>query len=332
MQQYHLDSRRQHPYRSLDDVLISGKNEKKQYYQLNSKKHHQYQPNPKLFQQEQAQEPDSGRHSDPKTVSMELENVLDGGKEESQLGKERTGPGNEINSKLKIVKNKNKNGRIVIVMSKYMENGKQVDGELKQNEPSEKGSDYTNGAVEKTSERNGFENGYHKDDKNGQVHHAGFEEFQNVEPSQLMKKPGPNSSENSAHKRRHSEPSRDQRDAKSFLSCRSISAPNASSGQGQGQSSGTSFNGRRRMTPGFSDSCQDEPMDLSFAGSRRARNAITDCQTRGPSNLAEKEKTPPTREPECARSFAPFLGNIIITDVTANCLTVTFKEYVPVQK
>lgn len=31
--------------------------------------------------------------------------------------------GNGIGGKMKIVKNKNKNGRIVIVMSKYMENG-----------------------------------------------------------------------------------------------------------------------------------------------------------------------------------------------------------------
>lgn len=27
-------------------------------------------------------------------------------------------------------------------------------------------------------------------------------------------------------------------------------------------------------------------------------------------------------------SFQPFLGNIVITDITTNCLTVTFKEYV----
>ncbi|ELR60882.1 E3 SUMO-protein ligase CBX4, partial [Bos mutus] len=36
-------------------------------------------------------------------------------------------------------------------------------------------------------------------------------------------------------------------------------------------------------------------------------------------------------EPEEPLSeFKPFFGNIIITDVTANCLTVTFKEYVTV--
>ncbi|MCJ8730113.1 hypothetical protein PDJAM_G00114350 [Pangasius djambal] len=316
MQQYHLESRSTHPYQSLDDVLINGKHEKKQYYQLNSKKHHQYQPDPKLYQQEQAREPDSGRHSDVKAVSMELEKVLDGGKGESELSMESTRPVNGISSKLKIVKNKNKNGRIVIVMSG-----------VKQNEPPERGTNYANGAVEKTkhSERNGFENGYHKDDRNGQVHRAGFEET-----SQLVKKSGPNSSENVVLKRCHSEPSGDRQSAKSFLSCRSISAPNASSSQGQ--SNVTSLNGHHSSASGLCDSFQDEPMDLSFTGSRGARNALTDCRTNGRSNPAEEETPPPTRDPEPAPSFAPFLGNIIITDVTANCLTVTFKEYVPVEK
>ncbi|XP_053494596.1 E3 SUMO-protein ligase CBX4-like [Ictalurus furcatus] len=310
MRQCQLQSRRQHPYQSLDNVLINGKNEQKQYYQLNSRKHHQYQPDPKLYQQVQAQEPDSGRHSDAKAVSMELEKVLDGGKEESTLSKESTKPVKGINSKLKIVENKNKNGRIVIVMSKYMENGKEADGGVKQDEPSERGTNHANG-----TETNGLENGHHKDDRNGQVHRAVIEEFQNVETSQLMKISGPISSENGIHKRRHSEHSSVRRDTKSFLNCRSISAPNASSSQGRSE---------------LSDACQDEPMDLSFTGSRGERNTIKDCRTNGHLNLAERETTPSTREPERAPSFTPFLGNIIITDVTTNCLTVTFKEYVPV--
>ncbi|KAF4080303.1 hypothetical protein AMELA_G00168760 [Ameiurus melas] len=308
MRQCQLQSRRQHPYQSLDDVLINGENEKKQYYQLNSRKHHQYQPDPKLYQQEQ--EPDSGPHNDAKAVSMELEKVLDGGKEESTLSKESTRPVKGVNSKLKIVENKNKNGRIVIVMSKYMKNGKESDEGVKQDELAERGTNHANGA-----EMNGLENGHHKDNSNGQVHRAVIGEFQNVETSELMKKSGPISSENGIHKRRHSEHSSVRRDAKSFLDCRSISAPNTSSSQGQS---------------GLSDACQDEPMDLSFTGARGERNTITDCRTNGHSNPAEKETTPSTREPERAPSFTPFLGNIIITDVTTNCLTVTFKEYVPI--
>lgn len=313
MQRYHLDSRKQHPYPSLDDVLINGKIKKKQYYQLNSKKHHQYQPDPKLYQQEQAKEPDSGCPGEVK----ELKKVLDGGKEESKLDNDSVRAENGINSKLKIVKNKNKNGRIVIVMSKYMENGKQPDGVVKQNQLQE---NHSHGTVKKTKH---FENGYHVDDRNG------AKELQNGETSQLMKKSGPGSTENSVSKRRHSEPSSDRRDAKGFLSCRSISAPNTSSSQDQ--SNDTSLYRRHNSNFGVSESCQEEPMDLSFTGSRGPRNAVMDCRTNGPSNPPEeKEKTSSTLGPECNPSFAPFLGNIIITDVTANCLTVTFKEYIPV--
>nr|XP_006635563.1 PREDICTED: E3 SUMO-protein ligase CBX4-like [Lepisosteus oculatus] len=39
---------------------------------------------------------------------------------------------------------------------------------------------------------------------------------------------------------------------------------------------------------------------------------------------------PEARQEEPLSGFKPFLGNIIITDVTANCLTVTFKEYITV--
>lgn len=321
MQKYHLDSRRHHPY---CDVLINGTNEKKQYYQLNSKKHHAYQPDPKVYQKEQAQEPGPGPHGDVKAVSVEVEKVLDEVKEESKVNKESTRAVNGTNSKLKIVKNKNKNGRIVIVMSKYMENGKQADGGVKQNGTSE---NYPNRAVEKTQH---LENGYHEDDRNGQVHRAGAEEFQNAETSQVIKKSDSGSSENSVLKRRHSEPSGDRRDAKSFLSCRSISTPNASSSPGQ--SNTPRLNGLHGSTCEISEACQDEPMDLSFTGSRGTRNAITDVRANGNSDTVEKDTAPSTREPEGTPSFTPFLGNIIITDVTTNCLTVTFKEYVPVSK
>lgn len=319
MQPYHLESRKQHPYSSLDDVLINEKIEKKQYYDLNSKKHHQYQPDPKLYQQEQAHEPDSGHVSHVK----ELKEVLDGEKEESKLENESTRAKNGINRKLKIVKNKNKNGRIVIVMSKYMENGKQPDGVVKQNQLLE---NHSHDAVEKTKH---FGNSYNEDDRNEHAHHAVAKELQIGETSQLMKNSGSGSSENAVHKRHHSEPSSDRPSAKSFLCCRSTSTQNAKSSS-QDQSKASSLYRHHSSTFG-AESCQEEPMDLSFTGSRGARNAVTDCQTNGPSN-PEKEEMSSALEPECTSSFAPFLGNIIITDVTANCLTVTFKEYIPVGK
>ncbi|GAA6078659.1 E3 SUMO-protein ligase CBX4-like [Tachysurus ichikawai] len=315
MQQFHLDSRRHQPYQSLDDVLINTKNEKRQYYPLHSRKHHQYCPEPTPYQQEQAQEPDQKRHGDTQDVGMKLETVLDGGNGDLKLIKQSASPVNGTNNKLKIVKNKNKDGRIVIVMSKYMENGKQVDGRV---QSSERGTDHVKGFVEETkpSERNSFENDFLKD-KNGQM-----------EASKPTEKYDPHSSDNGVHKRRLSETYTNRRDAQNFLSCRSISAPNASSDQGQ--SNDVSLNRHQPLTSDISDLCQDEPMDLSFTGSRGARNAPTDCRSDKCSDPAETQTPPATQEPEHAPSFTPLLGNIIITDITANCLTVTFKEYVPV--
>ncbi|KAI5613764.1 E3 SUMO-protein ligase CBX4 [Silurus asotus] len=269
MDRFHLDSRRQDSYKNMDDILINRKNEKKQ---------HQYQPEPK-----QAQEPHSAR-------SVELEKELDGGKDESKLSKESMRNVNGVNRKLKIVENKNKNGRIVIVMSKYLENRKHADGGVEHNQTSESGTIFTNGTVEKPEHQNGV------------------------------------------HKRRHSEPSGDGVDAKRFLSCRSISAPNASSSQSQ--SNGSNLNGHHNMTESV-ESCQDEPIDLSFTGSQKKINSKMDCGINSCSNPVETEtpsspSSPST--PESSSSFTPFLGNIIITDVTANCLTVRFKEYVPVYK
>ncbi|KAI5108635.1 E3 SUMO-protein ligase CBX4 [Silurus meridionalis] len=268
MDRFHLDNRRQDSYKNMDDILINGKNEKKQ---------HQYQPEPKLYQQEQAQEPRSAR-------SMELEKELDGGREDSKLSKESMRNVNGVNRKLKIVENKNKNGRIVIVMSKYLENRKHAHGGVEQNQTSESGTIFTNGTVEKPEHQNGV------------------------------------------HKRRHSEPSGDGVDAKRFLSCRSISAPNASSSQRQ--SNGSNHNIKESL-----ESCQDEPIDLSFTGSQKKMNSKMDCGINSCSNPVETEtpsspSSPST--PESSSSFTPFLGNIIITDVTANCLTVRFKEYIPV--
>lgn len=50
-----------------------------------------------------------------------------------------------------------------------------------------------------------------------------------------------------------------------------------------------------------------------------------------PAPASEKPPAEAQEEPvEPLSEFKPFFGNIIITDVTANCLTVTFKEYVTV--
>lgn len=159
-QQYQLNSKKHHPYQpnpkdKHGNARTNGK--KKHYYQLNSKKHHHYQPNPKMYdslyqrlretkvpeltdkewnlspalQQKWVQDKDSGCLSKMRNITMELKNLSKlNGRDDLNVtannAKEDTAPANGISSKLKIVKNKNKNGRIVIVMSKYMENGTQT--------------------------------------------------------------------------------------------------------------------------------------------------------------------------------------------------------------
>ncbi|XP_036427295.1 E3 SUMO-protein ligase CBX4-like [Colossoma macropomum] len=399
-QQYQLNSKKLHQYQpickeSSGDALVNGK--KKHYYQLNSKKHHHYQPDPKMYQdmkgtevakeswnlpqtlqQKWVQDKDLVCLNKVKDITMGLEklpaNLHGGGK--SELAKKDVDQANGVSSKLKIVKNKNKNGRIVIVMSKYMENGTQAakikNGEMdvgaRQQELLENQSDVTdkNGHSKKHS----LENGWKKDSKDdGTPPACGFtngisgpavdglvtsstnkaKEFHSSSPDQPLQlttksslNPKPlhkgilhhldRKNGQGAHKRRYSEPDSERdSEAKRFLSFRSLSAPNA--GTSHCQSNGHQNSNGHRFE--FSD-CQDEPMDLSCSRLRKESSSVANCQINGNSKTSEKEAEPQPeqteKEPESepAPSFTPFLGNIIITDVTANCLTVTFKEYVTV--
>ncbi|KAI4902851.1 hypothetical protein NFI96_033846 [Prochilodus magdalenae] len=388
-QQYQLNSKKLHQYQpickeSSGDILVNGK--KKHYYQLNSRKHHHYQPDTKAYQKEtkeswnlpQALQPKwvhdkgSGCLNKVKDITMELEklptDLKAGGK--SKLDKEDLAQANGVNSKLKIVKNKNKNGRIVIVMSKYMENGTQAakikNGEMEigvRQQPQkllENQSDVMDN--NKHSKKQGLENGWKKDGKNegtpptcgitngisgtavdGLVTSSSNEpkdcrsSSSDDQPLQLTTKSSQGVLHQPAHKRRYSEPDSERdSEAKRFLSSRSISAPNA--GTSHYQSNGMQLNGHQRSNGHkyeFSD-CQDEPMDLSWSRSRMESNSITNSQINGNAKTSENEVAPqPERtakeqKSEPTSSFAPFLGNIIITDVTANCLTVTFKEYVTI--
>uniref|UniRef100_UPI0037E99871 E3 SUMO-protein ligase CBX4-like n=1 Tax=Semicossyphus pulcher TaxID=241346 RepID=UPI0037E99871 len=156
-QQYQLNSKKHHQYQPLcrEREAEQQANGKKFYYQLNSKKHHHYQPDlkvheplfakprevkapelankgynlPPVLQQKWVRDKDSGCLTKVKDITMELKKLpadLNGHKEPERVKpKEDALPQSNgvSSSKLKIVKNKNKNGRIVIVMSKYMENG-----------------------------------------------------------------------------------------------------------------------------------------------------------------------------------------------------------------
>lgn len=159
-QQYQLNSKKHHQYQPLcrEREAEQQANGKKFYYQLNSKKHHHYQPDlkvhepifaiprevkapelankgynlPPVLQQKWVRDKDSGCLTKVKDITMELKKLpadLNSHKEPERVkAKEDASPQSNgvSSSKLKIVKNKNKNGRIVIVMSKYMENGMQA--------------------------------------------------------------------------------------------------------------------------------------------------------------------------------------------------------------
>lgn len=175
-QQYQLNSKKHHQYQPLCREREGDPQNpaKKFYYQLNSKKHHPYQPDikanepifvkprevkaseapnkgynlPPVLQQKWVRDKDSGCLTKVKDITMELKKVpadLNGQKEPEKDKQAEVAASPQCNangvssSKLKIVKNKNKNGRIVIVMSKYMENGmKGAAAKVKNSEVAEK--------------------------------------------------------------------------------------------------------------------------------------------------------------------------------------------------
>ncbi|XP_051561981.1 E3 SUMO-protein ligase CBX4-like isoform X2 [Myxocyprinus asiaticus] len=424
-QQYQLNSKKHHPYQpnpkdNQGEARTNG--EKKHYYQLNSKKHHHYQPNPKLYdslyqkvretkvpegwnlspalQQKWVQDNDSECLSKMRNITMELKKLptkLNSGADSKvniKSDAKDTAPANGISSKLKIVKNKNKNGRIVIVMSKYMENGTQAakikkgvaDAEEKRQAQDCK-SIGTNESIEKLkyTKKKSLEKVVKKDSRTESVPSGlsnallicardnpnkadptvfepnDFEKLCSTgeyasddQPLKLITKPiqtpvaiekGDQSTQSTQCgpptfplKRCCSDPETGRGEAKRFLSSRSISAPNTD--VSHSYSCTMHFNGHQH-SGGHDfenlDSNQDEPIDLSCVRSREERMVSTHSQIGNSMPTGKEAVSTPERVeaetkmgPKCVPSFTPFLGNIIITDVTTNCLTVTFKEYVTV--
>lgn len=443
-QQYQLNSKKHHQYQPLcrERETEQQANGKKFYYQLNSKKHHHYQPDfkvhepifakprevkapelankgynlPPVLQQKWVRDKDSGCLTKVKDITMELKKLpadLNGHKEPEKVKpKEDASPQSNgvSSSKLKIVKNKNKNGRIVIVMSKYMENGMQAakikNGNPESAEKPPQGTDSTENHLEKMRlvKKLGLMNGFAKNPKDKPtVPSCGFnrdcpkekEQSPKLEPTvteqdkhvgvrgqgqlpadqplQLTTKPNllslpldrgvPSPLDKRGSQggfqglKRHlsDTDSEDHRPSKRFLSSRSISAPNTVSSPTQSIS--THQNGQQSDTGpqdcGYPD--QEEPIDLSIVKSRpkatqaethttaeTATQAVTQTDTQTESQpQTETRKTPEEEKAdslsgskqgkgkeETFPSFQPFLGNIVITDITTNCLTVTFKEYI----
>ncbi|XP_019737076.1 E3 SUMO-protein ligase CBX4 [Hippocampus comes] len=181
-QQYQLNSKKHHQYQpSSQEVPVEQlANSKKKYiYQLNSKKHHHYEPDPNMYDaqasklkkvvkvQEAASKPANPgwnlplalqqkwvRDKDTGCLSKVKEQAVEGRKAapkdaESEQAlkadpKDATLP-SSVGSKMKIIKNKNKNGRIVIVMSKYMDGNKVHGAKGKHGESSSGGEKTPNG-------------------------------------------------------------------------------------------------------------------------------------------------------------------------------------------
>ncbi|MGH0149872.1 UNVERIFIED_CONTAM: hypothetical protein FKN15_025219 [Acipenser sinensis] len=137
---------------------------------------------------------------------------------------------------------------------------------------------------------------------------------------------------NLAHSRKRnlSEPNEERGVIKKFLASRSISTPSSMPQLPQEKPMDLHLNSYHHTSVPdylFDGSNPEEPIDLSFV---KPRAVVETCKQ---VQVETKEKEPlETQEEkaEPASSFKPFLGNIIITDVTANCLTVTFKEYITV--
>lgn len=388
-QHYQLNSKKHHQYQpSCKDVPAEQhvSRKKKHFYQLNSKKHHHYQPDPKMYdapftgpkeakgqdpsnkgwnlppalQQKWIRNKDTGCLSKVKDLSVELKGLPNNtNKAEQALKTSSKALPNGISSKMKIIKNKNKNGRIVIVMSKYMDNGVHS-SKIKNNptsavetaqhqkestrnnlntdspsdgETSDQGESQKNGSVESISKVSSSANGVCERSNNK-------DELSKAKPVQTVQKAinqmeichqplHPNSSPMPAdtkvdHRKRNlSEPGEDMRDHKQFFSYRSISAPNTVLSSPQREPINLQFRGSHTSQAygyDFTDTILEEPIDLSCGPTRTSKPFSTvHCAAEKPTESSEKE------DDNCK----PFVGNVIITDITTNCLTVTFKEYVP---
>ncbi|XP_057699630.1 E3 SUMO-protein ligase CBX4-like [Corythoichthys intestinalis] len=431
-QQYQLNSKKHHQYQpmSRDSETEQHPNGNKFYYQLNTKKHHHYQPGlpapepmfvkprevsapelpikgynlPPVLQQKWFRDKTSGVLTKVKDITMELKKLpadLSGHKELEKVKSKDHSPAQHngvSGSKLKIVKNKNKNGRIVIVMSKYMENGmesaKVTNGDSQPAEKFSQGADSTERHLEKMElvKHLGLVNGFAKKPKavceftrdctkenqqSAQPKLAVKEQDQNVEvrgqcllsadhPLQLTAKPNlaslpldtsvPASTDKRTTRdefqglKRHlsDTDSEEHRSKKRFLSSHHTSSSPT-------QNISTDQNS---LQAPFSLHCdcadQEEPIDLSmrpqFSASALSQPELhtqdetqmdTQVKNKTHSQLqAETQNienvdmadtfTVGEQEKEKVEPFQPFLGNIVITDITTNCLTVTFKEYVTV--
>ncbi|XP_051571513.1 E3 SUMO-protein ligase CBX4-like [Myxocyprinus asiaticus] len=397
-QHYQLNSKKHHQYlpsckEITAEAHIRGK--KKHFYQLNSKKHHHFQPDPKMYdtpltgpkeakgqdpankgwnlppalQQKWIRNKDTDCLSKVKDLSVELKGLPDNAnKAERALktsSKESALP-NGIGSKMKIIENKNKNGRIVIVMSKYMDNGvhssrvknRDTSGveKAQHKEESLKNNTHNLSDVATVGHKNGSIKDNSKVSPTSEHFHIEAQEMcelPKAKPMQTEQKvnmvtdqmeitkgqlnsmtaekaaPTHMDTKLGYRKRNLSEPSEDVRDCKQFFSQRSTSATSIVISSPQTEPINLHYRDwqtSRTNSYDFTDTILEEPIDLSCGPTRTPIQFPTDVPS-AIEKVAESSKEVENKD----NHFKPFVGNVIITDITTNCLTVTFKEYVPGQ-
>lgn len=310
---------------------------------------------PPALQQKWIRNKDTGCLSKVKDLSVELKGLQNNtSKAEQALKTSSKSPPNGISSKMKIIKNKNKNGRIVIVMSKYMDNGvhstkiknRATSAVENQEEPTRNNLNTDNPFDGETSDQGGSlskvssadairERLTNKDELSkatpGQTGQQAINPMEichgqpphpNSSPMPAEKAPSHTDAEVGARKRNLSEPGDDVRDHKQFFTYRSISAPNTVLSSPQREPINLHYRGSQTSQAygyDFTDTILEEPIDLSCGPTRTSKQIPTvHCAVEKPAECSEKED-----------DVKPFVGNVIITDITTNCLTVTFKEYVP---
>lgn len=435
-QQYQLNSKKHHQYQPSSqevpaDQLTNGK--KKFIYQLNSKKHHHYEPDPNMYdtqasrlkevvkvqepackqanpgwnlplalQQKWVRDKDTGCLSKVKELAVEVgkpavkepesEHVLKPNPKDTALP-------SATSSKMKIIKNKNKNGRIVIVMSKYMDSNKVhgakgKHGESSSEEKLQNTKPSENNPAHRTKMVEHPENGIPKEICNGSSLPAAEHPIKCSPKDRHFSKPSPSTAEEyntevargqadlpedhplqlttgsppmswavdtniptptavdqiripsftSDRKRKLSDPVDDRSVSKVYLNSRSFSVPSTVATPPQDKPMDLHCSGRRlgsTCTYEAADAgSQEEPMDLSCPKTKRQvepevqpepapapEPEPVDGDTSPVTEDTEKS-TEKSEEEAPIKEISPFMGNIIITDITTNSLTVTFKEYV----
>ncbi|XP_068192660.1 E3 SUMO-protein ligase CBX4 isoform X2 [Antennarius striatus] len=426
-QQYQLNSKKHHQYQpSSQEVPADQQNngKKKFIYQLNSKKHHHYEPDlnrydaqasrlkevvkvqepaskpanpgwnlPLALQQKWVRDKDTGCLSKVKELAVEVRKpVVKDGESEHALKpnpKDATLP-SSISSKMKIIKNKNKNGRIVIVMSKYMDSNKVHGAKGKHGESSSKEKPQNtkpteNNPAHKTKLLEYSENGIPKEICNGSPVPAAEHPVKCSPKDRHFSKPSPSTAEEyntevargqadlpddlplqltasspmtswaadtniptpttldqiripsfpNDRKRKLLDSAEDRSLSKTFQASRSFSVTSTVATPPQDKPMDLHFSGQRHSstcTYEFMDSgSQEEPMDLSCPKTKKQVEPVIEpepADKNTPVVVEDSQKSTEKSKNIPVKKISPFMGNIIITDITTNSLTVTFKEYV----